>query len=81
MVKYINLIIIGILLLIFDLSYNILKKPESIGYYNLTILIFGLCFVLFGIAHVKILHIFRKIEELFETKTYHVLITILIFSF
>lgn len=57
-----------------------MKKPESIGYYNLTILIFGLCFVLFGIAHEKIFKIFRKIDGLFETKTYQVLITILVIS-
>lgn len=80
MVKYKEFMIIGILLLIFDLLYNVLKKPESIGYYNLTILIFGLCFVLFSIAHDKIIQIFKRIEGLIENRTYQVLTAILIIS-
>lgn len=80
MAKSILLIISGAMILLFDLLYNLLYKPIEIGYYNKMTIIFGLSFLLFGIAHKEIIMIFRKIDNLFETKTYHVLFIVLTIS-
>jgi 4-amino-4-deoxy-L-arabinose transferase-like glycosyltransferase len=74
------MIIGGILILIFDLVYNMLHKPISIGYLNRTVIAFGFCCILFGVAQEKIITLFRKIGRLFESRTYHVLFIILVIS-
>jgi len=74
------MIIGGILILLFDLVYNLLYKPISIGYLNRTAIAFGFCCILFGVAQDKIITIFRIIGKLFESRTYHVLFIILIIS-
>lgn len=76
-----SLIIGGLLILLFDLVYNLLFKPIWIDFYNLSAIIFGMCFILFGAAQEKIIMFFRKVTELFKTKTYHILFLILVTSF
>ncbi len=71
------LIIVGTIILLFDLIYNLLYKPIYIGYYNIMTIIFGLSFLIFGVVHEEIIMIFRKIDKLFETRTYHVLFIVL----
>jgi len=81
MVKSRSLIIGGFLILFFDLVYNLLYKPISIDFYNLSFIIFGFCFILFGTAQEKIMRILGKIDKIFENKTYHILFIILTTSF
>ena len=74
------LIIGGVLILLFDLVYNLLQESPSIGYLDRTAIAFGFCCILFGVAQEKILLLFKKIGELFESKPYHILFIILFFS-
>ena len=74
------LIIGGVLILLFDLVYNLLQESPSIGYFDRIAIALGFCCILFGIVQEKILMIFRKIGELFESKPYHVLSILLIIS-
>lgn len=77
MTKSMFMIICGFLVLFFDLLYNLLYKPISISFYSISGIIFGLCFILFGMVQHKIIFVLKKIEKLFETKTYHVLFILL----
>jgi len=74
------LIIGGVLILLFDLIYNLLQESPSIGYFDRTAIALGFCCLVFGVVQEKILMIFRKIGELFESKPYHVLSILLIIS-
>ncbi|PPA79362.1 MAG: Dolichyl-phosphate-mannose-protein mannosyltransferase [ANME-2 cluster archaeon HR1] len=74
------LIISGFFLLFLYLIYNIIGIQTSSGFFNYALIIFGSCFLLFGIAQEKILNFFGKINELFESKTYHILFIALIVS-
>jgi hypothetical protein len=70
----------GLLIILFDLVYNLLQESPSIDYPDRIAIALGFCCILFGVAQEKILTIFRKIGELFESKPYHILFIIIIIS-
>jgi len=75
------LIIGGVLIFLFDLGYNLLQESPSIGYHDSIAIALGFCCILFGVAQEKILVLFKKIGELFESKPYQSLFVILFISF
>jgi len=74
------LIISGIFILILNFLYNIRDNIISFGFFDTAAIAFGLLCLIFGIAQDKILMIFRKIDILFESKTYIILFIIIIIS-
>ena len=78
---YIKILIIsGIFILILNFLYNIRDNIISFGFFDTAAIAFGLLCLIFGIAQDKILMIFRKIDILFESKTYIILFIIIIIS-
>ncbi len=75
-----NLIICGIFILILDLIYIIGDNIIYFGFLDIAAIAFGLLCIVFGIAQEKIIMIFKKIDILFESKTYSVLFIIIIIS-
>jgi hypothetical protein len=73
-------IVIGISILFFNLAFKAVNYPIKLSYFDKIIIITGILLILIGVANKKILKIFGKIDELCESKTYYILLTILFVS-
>jgi hypothetical protein len=81
MFKITNTVIWGLFFISFDLLYNLLNGPPvKIGFFDRTILIFGVLLTLFGSGGIRLHFFLKKTENLSDRELYKIFFIILLIS-